>query len=119
MAESRTWQHVGMRIDFHHPDSDLLELTPEAEDLYGAEKERARLFLRMSDGNRRSAEDLLAEWLAGEGRNFVDLAAGWGATGTLVLDYPPGRYVLETKGGRMDLRRLRLAFRRTGAGRVR
>lgn len=106
------WVHVGMEIDFHHPDSDALELTEAIEDHYGAEKEAARIFLRRADGNRVSADDLLADHLAKAGKSFGDLTSAWGAAGALVLEYLPGHHALETKAGTVDIRRVRLAFRR-------
>lgn len=104
--------HVGMEIDFHHPDSDSLELTPEVEDLYGQEKEHAPLFLRLADGVRISARELLDDYLAAAGKTLADIRFGAGGTGAVVLDISPGRYALETKAGSVEVRRVRLALRR-------
>jgi hypothetical protein len=104
--------HVGMEIDFHHPDGDSLELTPEVEDLYGQEKDLAPLFMRLVDGVRISARDLLDDYLAAAGKTVADIPFGAGGTGIVVLDIQPGRYAMETKAGRVDVRRVRLVFRR-------
>jgi len=59
MSGEITLSHVGVDIDYYHPDSAVIKLTPEVEDSYGIDKEHALIFIETSAGDAFSAEELL------------------------------------------------------------
>lgn len=108
--------HIGMEIDFHHPNSDDLMLPPETEDLYSTDKEAAAVFIRNRDGFPFSASDLLALHLEhvalqdGAELPFALPTEGSGRTsGWIAINFPEGAFHMLTTSGTVDVRRLRLA----------
>jgi len=69
-------RHVGLKIDFHHPDSDELRLTARIEDLYSLDKDLARIFVEGGTGNLLSARDLLEGYFAGSAKSLIQHLPG-------------------------------------------
>ena len=123
-AEGFVLRHVGMDLDFYHPMSTALSVSPETEDIYGAEKEHAAIFVRNRDGERFSVEDLMKVFLSRSElplREFVtEGAPGRGkslARAVLPMTFPEGMVHVETIDGPVDLRKLMIAVELEPTGR--
>jgi len=65
-------RHVGLKIDFHHPESDTLKLSEGTEDRYSIDKEKAPIFKEIASGRAYSTEDILEWCLLQTGRSLDD-----------------------------------------------
>lgn len=107
--------HMGMDLEFHHPEGKTLKPSAEVEDLYGTDKEQAAVFLR-ADGTAFTAEDLTKLFLSRSDQG-VEAFVTHGTPGmnkrlaraVFPMEFPEGMIAMETEAGRVDVKRLKIA----------
>ena len=121
MADNRNGcsvRHIGLDIDFHHPESQLLRLSPEIEDLYGLDKETASIFTENASGLTFNSEDMLDWYLVRSGKTLEEyLSEDASADGepmrmaiTFPIQFPENTFHMMTDKGAVDIKTLRLAI---------
>jgi len=109
--------HIGLDIDFYHPESDTLKLPQETENLYGIDKEKAAIFTETASGLDYSSEEML-EWYFSQSkktlaehlphRNSSDVQPPRMAV-IFPIQFPPNTFHIMTEQGNVDIKTLRLA----------
>jgi hypothetical protein len=110
--------HIGLDIDFYHPQSDQLKLPRETEDLYAIDKEKAALFTETASGLDFSSEEML-EWYFTHSKKTLDehLPKRGNSDAQpprqaiiFPIQFPPGTFHIMTEQGAVDIKALRLAI---------
>ncbi|MEE8393136.1 MAG: hypothetical protein V3R66_02230 [Rhodospirillales bacterium] len=108
-------RHLGMDIEYYHPDSRNLVLPPETEDLYSVEKEKAQIFIHNSDDQTYSVENLFDHYIARRGLRAVDhvpVEAKKGVLDKFVIGIPvkfsENTFHVITTQGAVDIKSLRI-----------
>ncbi len=118
MTEDFSIRHIGLEIDFHHPESDKLRLSHEIEDSYGLEKEKAAIFTETASNLTFNSEDML-DWYLTRSQNslagyFPDRPDEDSETRrmaiTFPLQFPQNTFHMMTDRGSVDIKALRLAI---------
>lgn len=111
-----TVRHIGLEIDFHHPESDKLRLSNEIEDDYSIDKEKAAIFTESASDQTFSSEDMLEWYLS---RSPKSLAEHFPPTDerpgerrmaiTFPIQFPENTFHMMTDRGAVDIKALKLA----------
>jgi len=109
--------HVGMEIDFYHPESDRLRLSRDIEDEYGLDKEHARIFTESASEQTFNAEEMLAGYINSSGKSLAEHlpASSGGDTQprriaiTFPIQFNENTFHMMTTKGMVDIKTLRLA----------
>ena len=115
--EDYSIRHIGLDIDFHHPESDILKVSREVEDTYGIDKEKAAIFTETASDETFNCEDLLDWYFRQSGKN---LAAYMSEDShgdakkprmaiTFPIQFPANTFHMMTDRGPVDIKTLRLA----------
>lgn len=111
-------RHIGLDMDFYHPESESLKLTRGIEDSYSIDKEKAVIFIETASDSGYSPEDLLQWYFAGSKKALAEHlparpAAAAGSSSRLAIvfpiQFPPETFHIMTDRGRVDIKTLRLA----------
>jgi hypothetical protein len=113
-----TIRHIGLEIDFHHPESDKLRLSHQIEDDYSIDKERAAIFTETATVQVLNCEDMLDWYLMQSQTTLADHlpARTYGESEprrravTFPLHFPEGTFHMMTDRGAVDIKTLRLAI---------
>ena len=109
--------HIGLDIDFHHPESEQIKLPQETENLYGLDKEKAAIFTETASGLDFSSEEML-EWYFTQSQKSLaehlpERASSDKAPPRIALifpiQFPLGTFHMMTDRGTVDIKTLRLA----------
>lgn len=107
--------HVGLDIDYYHPDGKDLRLSREVEDAYGLDKERAKIFTHNRDRSLFDSKKLLETWLRAKGRTLNDyipekfMAERKPYIVVVPLKFPEGLFSIETVQGPVDVKAVNIA----------
>jgi hypothetical protein len=109
--------HIGMDIDFHHPESDQLRLSCDIEDEYGQRKEHARIFTESASEQTFNAEEMLTGYINSSGKPMAEHipARPGGDTQlrrmaiTFPIQFNENTFHMMTNKGIVDIKMLRLA----------
>lgn len=110
-------RHIGLEIDFYHPDSDKLKLSENIEDRYGIDKEKAAIFTETASNLTFSSEDMLEWYLARSTKSLEERLpkrksddAPRRTAITFPIQFPEQTFHMMTERGPVDIKALRLAI---------
>ncbi|NQU57083.1 MAG: hypothetical protein HQ513_07600 [Rhodospirillales bacterium] len=110
-------KHIGLDIDYYHPESEQLKLPQEIENLYGIDKEKAAIFTETASGLDYSSEEML-EWYFTQSRKSLaehlphrDSSDKQPPRMAIIfpIQFPAGSFHIMTDRGTVDIKTLRLA----------
>ncbi|MBL6932016.1 MAG: hypothetical protein ISR45_03640 [Rhodospirillales bacterium] len=115
-------RHIGLEIEFHHPQSDTLRLSHEIEDDYSIDKEKAAIFTETASNLTFSTEDMLEWYLSRSQKSLAEhLPDRVGEEDeirrmaiTFPIQFPENTFHMMTDRGAVDIKALRLAIEVTG-----
>ena len=117
-------EHVGLDVDFHHPQGRNLKLASEVVDMFEAEREDAEIFIQNSTGTGFSCDEILSWFLLQTHTTLAEhlppqaLEQGNGKVMlTLPIRFEPGMFHMATEEGDVDLSTLKLMCKVTIARR--
>ncbi len=116
--EGFTIRHIGLEIDFHHPESARLRLSEETEDNYSIDKEKAAIFTETASNLTFSSEDMLEWYLTRSQKALAEhLPESTGDANetrrmavTFPIQFPENTFHMMTDRGPVDIKTLRLAI---------
>ena len=111
-------RHIGLEIDFHHPESDKLRLSHNIEDDYSLDKEKAAIFTETASSLTFSSEDMLEWYLSRSQKTLAEhLPESREETSdtrrmaiTFPIQFPENTFHMMTDRGAVDIKTLRLAI---------
>ncbi|NQV47516.1 MAG: hypothetical protein HQ504_07010 [Rhodospirillaceae bacterium] len=118
-------RHVGLKIDFYHPQSDTLKLSEETEDSYSIHKEKAAIFIESTSSQAYSTEDVLEWCLLQTGKSLTEFLPdmpepGPDTAARVALQFPirlpENVFHMMTDQGAVDIKALNLAIEVVAAG---
>lgn len=108
-------EHVGLDVDFHHPQGRNLKLAEEVVDAFELERENAEIFVQSSSGTGFSCDEILSWFLLQTGTTLAEhlppqaLEQGDGKVMlTVPIRFEPGMFHMATEAGEVDLSALKL-----------
>lgn len=110
-------RHIGLEIDFHHPESDVLRLSHDIEDAYGIDKEKAAIFTEWASDLTFSSEDMLEWYLTRSQKSLAEHFPDGPVEGdeprrlaiTFPIQFPENTFHMMTDRGAVDIKALKLA----------
>ena len=110
-----SFSHIGLNIDFHHPQGARLKLQPATEDLYGVEKEHAAIFIETRSGQMLSTADLLELYLSRVGKTADDYLPDGATAGdrqiiTFPIQIPQNSFHMMTDHGAVSIKALKIVI---------
>lgn len=108
-----TLRHVGLNIDYDHPESADIRLTPEVEDTYGIDKEHALIFIETSAGDAFSADELLQGYFRRSGKplpeHLPDMTDRSRIAVSFPIRFPENTFHMMTDRGAVPIKTLMIA----------
>ena len=108
-------EHVGLDVDFHHPQGRGLKLSPETISAFEAEREHAEIFVQTSSGTGFSCDEILNWFLLQTQTTLADhlpvearTKPGQHVMLTVPIRFEPGTFYMATEEGNVDLSALKL-----------
>lgn len=108
-------EHVGLDVDFHHPQGRNLKLADSAVEAFEQHRENAEIFVQHSSGLRFSCDEMLSWFLLQTGTTLGDHLpphtlenSGGQVMLTVPIRFVPGMFFMGTEAGAVDLSALNL-----------
>lgn len=108
-------EHVGLDVDFYHPQGHNLKLAETVVEAFEHEREHAEIFVQHSSGAGFSCDEILSWFLLQTGTTLAQHLPPTSLenrTGQVMLTVPirfePGMFYMNTEAGEMDLSALKL-----------
>ena len=108
-------EHVGLDVDFHHPQGRNLKLAYSVVSAFEADREHAEIFIQNSSGLGFSCDEILSWFLLQTGTTLAQhlpteaLNKGSGAVLlTVPIRFEAGTFHMATEAGDVDLAALKL-----------
>lgn len=110
-------KHIGLDIEFHHPDSDKIKLPVETENLYAIDKEKAAIFTETASGMDFNSEEILDWYFTQSTKTLAEHMPKQPNSDKppprvaiiFPIQFPPGTFHIMTDRGAVDIKALRLA----------
>lgn len=113
MSGGITLRHVGLDIDYDHPDSAAIKLTSDVEDSYGIDKEHAAIFIETASGDEFSADELLRGYLRRSGKplagHLPDMTGRNRMAAGFPIRFPENTFHMMTDRGAVPIKTLVIA----------
>jgi len=108
-------EHVGLDVDFHHPQGRNLKLADSAVEAFEQHRENAEIFVQHSSGLHFSCDEMLSWFLLQTGTTLgehlpphtLEKSAGQVML-TVPIRFVPGMFFMATEAGEVDLSSLNL-----------
>ena len=108
-------EHVGLDVNFHHPQGNTLKLAAEVVTAFEATREDAEIFVQHASGTSFSCDEILSWFLLQTGTTLADhlplhtLNVGTGQVMlTVPIRFEQGQFYMATEVGDVDLSALKL-----------
>ena len=110
-----TVEHVGLDVDFYHPEGRTLKLADTVVEAFEAERENAEIFVQSASGTAFSCDEILSWFLLQTATTLaqhlpaqaLDKGAGEVLL-TVPIRFQPGTFHMNTEAGDVDLSALKL-----------